>query len=52
MGVRPDAPTIETIVLLTFYEIIKIGTPIFRVSKSQSSFKSENLPALNKEVKA
>jgi hypothetical protein len=22
MGVRPDAPTIETIVLVTFYEII------------------------------
>jgi len=22
MGVRPDAPTIETIVLLTFYKII------------------------------
>ena len=25
MGVRPDAPTIETIVLLTFYEIIIIS---------------------------
>jgi len=24
MGVRPDAPTIETIVLVTFYEIIII----------------------------
>jgi hypothetical protein len=24
MGVRPDAPTIETIVWVTFYEIIKI----------------------------
>jgi hypothetical protein len=24
MGVRPDAPTIETIVLATFYEIIKV----------------------------
>ena len=23
MGVRPDVPTVETIVLLTFYEIIK-----------------------------
>jgi len=25
MGVRPDAPTIETIVLVTFYEIININ---------------------------
>jgi len=24
MGVRPDAPTIETIVPATFYEIIKV----------------------------
>jgi len=24
MGVRPDAPTIETILLLTFYEFIKL----------------------------
>jgi hypothetical protein len=42
----------KAIVLVTFYEIIKIGTPIFRVSKSQPSFKLANLPAPNKEVKA
>jgi len=24
MGVRPDAPTIETIVLVTFYEMISV----------------------------
>jgi hypothetical protein len=28
MGVRPDAPTIETIVLVTNYEIINFGTQI------------------------
>jgi alanine racemase len=31
MGVRPDAPTIETIVSVTFYEIIKVSLkPILR----------------------
>jgi hypothetical protein len=29
MGVRPDAPTIETIVWVTFYEIIKDENPNF-----------------------
>ena len=28
MGVRPYAPTIETIVLVTFYEIVKFGIPL------------------------
>jgi hypothetical protein len=27
LGVRPDAPTIETIVPVTFYEIIKVLPP-------------------------
>jgi len=27
-GRPPDAPTIETIVLVTFYEIIKFGIPL------------------------
>ena len=31
MGVRPDAPTIEAIVPVTFYEIIKVALkPILR----------------------
>jgi hypothetical protein len=28
MGVRPDAPAIETIVLVTFYEIIILSAPM------------------------
>jgi hypothetical protein len=40
MGVRPDAPTTETIVPLTFYEIIKIpktssGVSIQRFEKER-----------------
>jgi len=30
MGVRPDAPTIETIVPVIFYESIREGRPGFR----------------------
>jgi len=31
MGVRPDAPTIETIVLVTFFEIIPFSIRIYRI---------------------
>jgi len=37
MGVRPDAPTIETIIQLTFYKIIKIGPVILAIIPPDST---------------